>query len=590
MTGIERKLTTILAADVVGFSKMMGRDEAGTLENLKDCRAIIDSGIAEHRGRVFGSAGDSVVAEFSSPVQAVLCANEFQKLLAERNDHDATEKKMQFRVGVNMGDVIVDGDNLYGEGVNVAARLESIAEPGGVCLSGKVYEEIKRKLDLSFVAGGAQQLKNIIDPVPVFHLRGRGGSAMAGAREEVAVASQTAPPPARAADAPPTVAVSALKVISGDDEIRLLVEGLHEDILGGLAKLTSIVVLGSAGGDDGPAQRSDGAADFRLEGSVRTAGRRLRLSFTLFDAASQSQAWSERYDRELDDIFDLEDEISENVVSAVRFRLKTRAFERLRGAENASLSVPDLLSKAAGFFVSSYGNNQVGAEILRLAMDRQPDNSMAVAMMGFCRHRMLEFSVRDPSEDVKEELLGYPERAVSLDPSSYFAPLMAAILIQDLRGDYESALSHAETALEINSSFGLARAMVGIAKSHLGEIDEGIEILKRTTAASPEDPHRFRHFRELAIAHFMAGRDAEALRVINRLVHQAPELARNRLALASLSWHAGRQDSARDCVAGLLRGQPDLTLRNMRPAHFADPAMAERYAQGLVEAGLPEGA
>jgi adenylate cyclase len=581
MTGIDRKLTTILAADVVGFSTMMGGDETGTLESLKQCRAIIDGSIAEHHGRVFGSAGDSVIAEFASPVQAVLCAGEFQERLAARNAEGVDKGRMEFRVGVNMGDVIVDGDNLYGDGVNVAARLEAIADPGGVCLSGKVFEEIKRKLDLSFVAGGAQQLKGIIDPVPVYHMSGRDGRAAAPA------AGPAAANRARAADAPPTVAVLPLKLISGDDEVQSLVEGLHEDILGGLAKLTAIAVLGA---DGGPARGGNGGADFRLEGSARAAGRRLRLSFTLFDAASQSQVWSERYDRELDDIFDLEDEISENVVSAVRFRLKTRAFEQLRGKENAALSVPDLLSKAAGFFVHAYGHNQEVVEILRLALDRQPDSSMAIGMMGFCRHRMLEFSPLDPSGDVKEELLGYPEKAISLDPSSYFAHFMAAVMQQDLRGDFETALSHAETSLEINSSFGLARAMVGIGKCHLGEIDQGIEILQRTTAASPEDPHRFRHFRELAVAHFMAGQDAQALRVVNRLVHQAPELARNRLVLASLSWHAGRQDAARDCVAGLLRDRPDLTLRSMRPVRFADPGMAERYDRGLIEAGLPDGA
>lgn len=587
MTGIERKLTTILAADVVGFSKLMGSDEAGTYDALKACRAIIDSSIAESHGRVFGSAGDSVVAEFSSPVQAVLCANEFQKLLAERNEHYATKGKMLFRVGVNMGDVIIDGDNLYGEGVNVAARLEAIADPGGICLSGKVYEEVKRKLDLSFVAGGAQQLKGIIDPVPVFHLSTQRVGAVAGTGEAAAVTAHAGATKAREADAPPTVAVLPFKVISGDEEVASLVQGLHEDILGGLAKMTAIAVLG---GDGGPGRGSDGAADFRLEGSVRAAGRRLRLSFTLFDAATQSQAWSERYDRQLDDIFDLEDEISENVVSVVRVRLKARAFEQLRGTENAALSVPDLLSKAAGYFVDSYGHNQEAAEILRLAMDRKPDSSMAVAMMGFCRHRMLEFSTLDPADDIKDEMLGYTEKAVSLDPSSYFAHLMVAVMYQDLRGDFETALTHAETALELNSSYAMARAMIGICKSHLGEIDEGLEMLRRTTAASPEDPHRFRHFRELAIAHFMTGQDAQALRVINRLVHQAPELARNRLVLASLSWHAGRQDAARDCVTGLLRDQPELTLGNMRPVRFADPGMAERYAQGLRDAGLPEGA
>jgi adenylate cyclase len=586
MTGIERKLTTILAADVVGFSKMMGSDEAGTYDTLKACRAIIDSSIAESHGRVFGSAGDSVIAEFSSPVQAVLCATEFQKLLAERNEHYATEGTMQFRVGVNMGDVIIDGDNLYGEGVNFAARREAIAEPGGICLSGKVYEEIKRKLDLSFVGGGAQQLKNIIDPVPVYHLRGRDGSAAAEGGAAAPAAEPAAVTIKREAEAPPTVAVSPLKVISGDEEIQTLVEGLREDILGGLAKMTSISVLG---GESGSAPGSEDAADFRLEGSLRAAGRRLRLSFTLSDVASQSQVWSERYDRELDDIFDLEDEISENVVSAVWVRIKSRAFERLRESENATLSVPDLLSKAAGYFVYSPGNNQEVTEILRLALERKPDDSMAVAMMGLCRYRMFEFSSLDPSEDVKQEIIGYTEKAISLDPSSYFAHLMAAGMRQDLRGDYETALTHAETALELNSSYALARAMIAICKCHLGEIDVAMEMLQRSMAAFQGHSQSLRHFRELAICHFIAGQVPEALRVVNRVVRQAPELARNRLVLASLSWHAGRQDAARDCVAGLLHDQPDLSLRNMRPIYFGDPGMAERYTQGLREAGLPEG-
>ncbi len=581
MTGIERKLTTILAADVVGFSKMMGSDEAGTYDTLKDCRAIIDSCITESHGRVFGSAGDSVIAEFSSPVQAVLCANEFQKLLADRNGHHATLKKMEFRVGVNMGDVIIDGDNLYGEGVNVAARLESIAEPGGVCLSGKVYEEVKRKLDLSFAYGGAQQLKNIIDPVAVFHLRDRSETA------EAPAAAQPAAGGTPSAGAPPSIAVSPLKVISGDEEVQSLVAGLREDIIGGLAKMTSVSVLG---GEDGAAPGSEGAADFRLEGSARAAGRRLRLSFTLFDAASHSQAWSERYDRELDDIFDLEDEISENVVSAVWVQLKSRAFERLRDTENTSLSVPDLLTKAAGYFVRAPGNNEEVAEILRLVLDRKPDSSMGLAMMGLCRYRVFEFSSLDPSEDAKQEMLGYVGEAISLDPSSYFAHLIAAGMHQDLQGDFETALTHAETALELNSSYALARAAIGICKCHLGEIDEGMEMLQRLMTTFQGHAQRHRNIRELAIAHFMAGQDAEALRVINRLVRQAPELMRNRLVLASLSWHAGKEDAARDSVAQLLRDQPDLTLRNMRPIYFADPAMAERYAQGLREAGLPEGA
>jgi adenylate cyclase len=384
----------------------------------------------------------------------------------------------------------------------------------------------------------------------------------------------------------PTVTVSALKVISGNEEIQPLVEGLREDIIGGLAKMASVSVLGGEGALE---SEGDDAADFRLEGSVRAAGRRLRLSFILFESASKSQIWSERFDRELDDIFDLEDEISEKVVSAVWIRLKTRAFEQLQGSENAALSVPDLLNKAAGYMVRSSGDNREIAEILRLALERQPDNSMAVAMTGLCRSRTLDYSSLDPSDDVKAEVLGYMKRAVSLDPSSYFARLMTATVYQDLFGDYETALTQAETSLELNSTYALARATIGISKCHLGEIDLGMELLDRTIAASQGTSQMLRIFRELAIGHFMAGRDAEAHRLINRLVHQAPDLGRNRLVQASLSWHAGRQEEARACLADLVRHQPDLTLQNMWRVHFADPAMAERYAQGLVEAGLPEG-
>jgi adenylate cyclase len=228
------------------------------------------------------------------------------------------------------------------------------------------------------------------------------------------------------------------------------------------------------------------------------------------------------------------------------------------------------------------------AEILRLALEREPGNSMAVAMMGLCRYRMLEFSSLDPNKEVKLEVIGYAERAISLDPSSYFAHLMAAGMHLDLNGDFETALSHAETSLELNTSYALAKSAIAICKCHLGDIEEGMAMLQRSLGTFQGHTQRLRHLRELAIGNFMAGQEAEALRVAARLVRQAPELARNRLVLASLSWHAGRQDAARECVAGLLREQPDLTLKNMWPIHFADPAMAARYAEGIREAGLPE--
>lgn len=587
MSKVERKLTTILVADVVGFSRLMGADEERTLATLKACRSVIDSSIAEHNGRIFGGAGDSVVAEFASPVQAVLCAAEFQRLLADRNAHFGDKEPMHFRVGVNMGDVIIDGNNLYGDGVNVAARLEALAEPGGVCVSGKVHEEVRRKLDLLFVDGGTQRLKNIVDPVAIYHMRSQAAGVSGVAEDKKSTSGALSEAKADGAEGRPTVTVLPIKVISGGDEIQSLAQGLREDIVGSLAKQTAISVLDAAPGHGATSQGPNAGADFRLEGSVRAAGQKLRLTFSMIDTANQSQSWSERYDRELDDVFDLEDEISKSVASAVRIRIKASAFEKLRGTDNATLSVPELLSKAAGYFVHSYAQNAEAAEILRLAVEKAPENSMAVGMTVFCRHRMFEFAAIDVPQDVKQTMIEDTGRAVSLDPSSYFARVIAALADQDLRGDYNTALLQAETALELNSGFGPAQAMLGIAKCHLGEIERGMDMLQRAIAAGPEDPHRFRHHRELAIAHFLTGRYDRAVEAVGRLVHLAPDLSRNRLVLASMSWHAGKHDAARECVERLLREYPNLTLRTMRPVRFADSGMLKRYVLGLAESGLP---
>ncbi len=586
MARIERKLTTIVAADVVGFSKLMGADEAGTLETLSACRSIIDAVIAEHRGRIFGSAGDSVLAEFSSPVEAVWCANEFQKLIAERNAHPTTAKPMQFRVGINLGDVMIEGDNLYGDGVNIAARLEAAAEPGGICVSTKVYDEVRRKLDIAFANGGVQRLKNIEDPIGIYHVRPAGtlGKDPAGPVQSA--------PQSRAGAAPgtenPTVVVHPLKVIGGGDEVGALADGLVEDILGGLTKLTAITVLAPRSGDAALDQAAEDKAPvaFALEGSVRAAGERLRLSFTLVDLHKHSQVWSERYDRTADDLFELQDEIARSVVSTVRVRVKAQVFERLRSADDATLTVPELLDKAAGYFVRSYGNNSEAEAALRLAVDRAPANSMAKAMLAMCLHRQWEFSARNLPAEVREEIVARADEAVVLDPSSYFARLIKALARQDVDGDFESALAQAEAAVAFNPNFTQAQAMVAIAKIHLGEAEDGLRALQKVLEANKDDPHRYRHQRELAIGHFVLGNGAEAARVAGRLVEQAPELRRNRLVLAALLATVGQTDAARRHIGALLTDAPDLDLSTVRLPCWGNAEADDRFRQGLVAAGL----
>jgi adenylate cyclase len=571
-SGVQRKLTTILAADVVGFSKLMGNDEGATLEALKSCRAIIDGGVVEHNGRVFGSAGDSVIVDFSSPVQAVLCANEFQNFLADRNKKVDEKHRMRFRVGINMGDVIIDGDNLFGDGVNVAARLEAVAKPGGICVSAKVYDEVRRKLDLLFFDGGSQQLKNIEEPVNIYHL-GEGGEAV-----------DATPPPTRRvrpAGGKPRVAVGEFKVVGGDQETEFLAEGLRDVILGGLARQTALVVATTAehGAED---------ADFLLQGGIRAAGNKLRLTFNLVDLFKDSQVWSERYDRTADDIFDLEDDISQSIVSELRIQLKALEFEALEGADNESLSVPELLSKAAGYFVRSYNHNDDAAQVLAMAVGQAPENSMAQAMTALCQFWGHEVSPLSVPAGTREELLAQAKFAASLDQSSYFAHLAVAITEQDLAGNFRDALMHAEIALAANPNFTQAQAMVAIAKCHIGDRDEGIAQLRRAIEANKDDPHRFRHLRELALAHFLGGEDGEAADVIRRLVRLAPELERNFLISASIFWHAGATAQARACIADLLQSYPSLDAGTVRTTQFADQGAADRFAAGLAAAGLPE--
>ena len=562
MAPIQRKLAAILAADVHQFSKLMGADEAGTLADLQACRQIIDAIIAEHHGRIFGSAGDSVVAEFASAVSATLCAVECQRAIAARNAQPDT-RPLRFRIGINIGDVIVEGDNLYGDGVNVAARLESIARPGAICVSAKVYDEVRRKLsDISFVNGGAQKLKNIEDPVAIYHV-GPAGAA-------------PPPPPIAAIPQKPVVAVQAIRLISGDDEVKALTEGLTDAIGDALGHQTALTV--KSGDPVG--------ADFVLKGSVQAAGKRLRLSFGLEDGASATQVWTQRYDRQLDDVFGLQDEIVLHVAAAIRIRVKAQLFERLRGADNATLAVPQLLDKAAGIFIRSLDKGGEAVSTLRLAVERAPEHSMARAMLGFGLFRLADYQATAMPDATRDEIVASLDRAVVLDPRSYFARAMKALVLQDLLGDVRGAREQASEALKYNANFIPAKGMLGIAEIHLGKVAEGTRLLQEVTEASPDDANQHRHRRELAIAHLLAGDAAEAVRVAARLWEEMPDMKCNALVLAGLLAAAGETEAAKRHVAALKAGTPGLRLETVRLTRFGDPSAGERFKTLLREAGL----
>jgi adenylate cyclase len=570
-TQTKQRLAAILAADAVGFSRLMHDDEEATVATLDEFREVFRIAIEANAGRVIDMAGDSILAIFDSAFGAVNAANQAQSELARRNEALPTARQMKFRVGVNLGDILVKDDGtIYGDGVNIAARLQSMANPGGINVSGSVFDSVHTKLAGPFNFRGEHVLKNIATPVPIYSI----GSDAPG---ELAV--EASPRAESAHSTLPKVNVKPLVIISGGAELSELAAGLHQDIVSGLTKQTAIEVTSGEG-----SATEHTAADFQLEGNIRGAGERVRLAFNLLEVATGRQAWSERYDRTLSDVFELEDEISRNVASAVRLRIKARVFEKLRDTSNDRLSTPDLLSKAAGYLVSSYSHNEEIAEILALALNRMPEHSMARAMMVFCRHRQFEFSPEAIPESVIADMSEQSQRALALDGSSFFAHLMIALVQQDLHGNFAAALLHAESARSLNPAFSQATAMLGIAKIHLGETAAGIALLQQAITTAPEDPHRFRHFRELALGHFVAGDLPQAATTIDQLCHLAPGLLRNEFIAVPILWHGGRREEAKRRMTLLLTKFPALTFRSRRPTYMRD---ATAFDEGLAAAGLP---
>jgi adenylate cyclase len=567
------RLAAILAADVVGYSRLMRIDERRTVATLDEYREVFREAITQHGGRVVDMAGDSVLAVFASVSGAVATATEVQAALAQRNSTRPPEHAMMFRIGINLGDILEKSDgSIYGDGVNVAARLESLASAGGINVSGTVYNSMRSKMPAAFEFIGEQALKNIANPVAVYRL-------LPATAEPASDVATLQPAPPGTAGSVPKVAVKPFTVISGDAEIESLAAGLYQDIVRGLTRQSAITVQGSD---------STANADFRLEGNIRAAGDRLRLSFALVDTAADRQLWSERYDRHLDDIFDLEDEISFTVASTVRLQIKARTFEKLRGTDNASLPNGDLLSKAAGYFVTSYQHNDEAAAPLDTVLAREPDNAMANAMMVYCRYRVHEFSALAPTPSECSELVAQIGRSLATDRRSYFAHLIAAIVHQDLLGDFAAARVHVETSLEINPGFAPALGTLGVIEIHCGDRERGFRLLRNALAATPEDPHYNRLYRELALAHFLAGESEESVNVIERLLRRAPELARNRLVAAALLAAAGRADVAAAQITDLCRAFPGLRAGSARAARFHDADAAARFAAALRAAGLPQ--
>jgi adenylate cyclase len=582
---VTRKLAAILAADVAGYSRLMGADEEGTLERLKAHRSqLIDPKIAEHHGRIVKTTGDGMLAEFPSVVDAVRCAVEVQQSMGARNAEIPGDQRIEFRVGVNLGDIIIDGDDIYGDGVNIAARLEAMSDPGAVCVSAGAWEQVRGKVAFGADDLGEHQLKNIDRPVRVFRVTS-GASAM--------VAREPLPLPDK-----PSIAVLPFQNLSGDPEQEYFADGMVEDIITALSRMRWLFVIARNSSftykgravDVKQVGRELGVR-YVLEGSVRKAVNRVRIAGQLVDAATGAHLWADRFDGVLEDIFDIQDRVTASVVGAIGPKLEQAEIERAKRKPTESLDAYDHYLRG---MASYYQWTREGySEALRLfyrAIELDSEFASAYGMAAFC-YGMLKtpgWMTDRPKEVGEAERLAW--RAVALGKDDAVALAAVGFVLAFVVHDLDAGTGFIDRALVLDPNLSAAWARSGWARIWRGEPDIAIEHLARAMRQSPLDPLMPNMRATTAFAHFFAGRYDEACSWAQLVLQERPgSLNALHIAVAG-NGLAGRLDQAQKALAQLRQLDPTLRVLNLRDrlGPYRRQEDLARYEEGLRKAGLPE--
>jgi adenylate cyclase len=585
---IERQLAAILAVDVVGYSRLMGADEEGTLAALRAVRReLSDPKIKEHHGRIVKTMGDGLLVEFASVVGAVRCAVEVQRAMAERNVDVPADTRIEFRVSIHQGDIIVEDGDIFGDGVNLAARLEGLAEPGGICVSRVVRDEVRDKLDVAFDDLGDQQVKNIARPVRVFAVRLDGAA------------------PARPVEKPPlslpekpSLVVLPFQNMSGDPEQEYFADGMVEEITTAIARLPWLFVIArnSAFTYKGKAVAVKQVAQelgvrYVLEGSVRKAGSRVRITGQLIDTATNAHIWAHRFDGALDDIFDLQDEVASSVAAAIEPKLRQSEIDRAVRKPTDSLSAYDLYLRALAQFNrwSEEGFAEAVA-LARQALAIDPSYAPAAAMIGWCRSAqrfqgwgtLSEADIVDSVRLVRQALEMAGDDAETLWRSGY--------TLFVLEGEVAGAERVLDRAVTLNPNSATAWVMKGNILALRNRPDAAIEALDRARRLNPFDPTGNINMISMALAHIAARRFAEAIEWADRSLHEQPRLITALRVKTAAFAHLGRLDEARAELGRVLAIDPRLTVARYRAAlgPALAPELLELLEEGLRRAGLPE--
>jgi len=601
-----RKLAAILAADVVNFSAMMGEDEDRALKNLKACRALTDECIITNHGRIFGSAGDSIIAEFASPVDAVVAATEFQRNLKQRNGSVGEDDQMQFRIGLNLGDVIVEGENLYGGGVNVAARLEALAEPGGISLSGKFHEEVCRKLDITFVSTGEQEMKNIRSPVDTYKIEISTLDEMAASSDAEAPPAETAAvatPAGAAENKPPAIAVLPFANMSGDPEQDFFVDGITEDIITNLSLWRNFPVISRNSSftyKDKSVNLKEVAQElgvrYIVEGSVRKGGQRVRITAQLIDAEQDHHLWSQKWDRNLEDIFEVQDEVSTSIAAQVNPTLGSYEKERIEQSKPDNYSAWEYYLRSLQMFNerhSSDGEDRNLAESRRLcekALELDPNFSLGYSMLSDICHWELMHFTRDNSDEILEEMLTLAKKAAELDPQNPAAVLMISSYYF-FTGNFSQAAKYAEKSLELNPSSPDAYGRAAGAMIHVGEYEKPEEYLRKSVEINPIDPKLMDRKANYFFIYIGMQDYQKAYELIEEVIAELPHSGMYRGFKAAVMGYLEKGEEAREALDHYLALRPNLKTReDFKKIFVPNSALADILIEGLIKAGWePEG-
>ncbi len=566
---IERKLAAIFAADIAGYSRLMARDEVGTLARLKGSRTIIDGLIAAHRGRIFNTAGDSVIADFASAVDAVQCAAAVQAAIATENAGDTADEPMQFRIGVHVGDVMVDGKNLLGDGVNIAARLENLADPGAICVSAAARDHIGNKLPLDFDDLGEQMLKNIAQPIRVYRVQ----------------SATPTPPPVAALPLPdkPSIAVLPFQNMSGDPEQEYFVDGMVEEIITALSRIRWLFVIARNSTFTYKGQAVDVkqvgrelGVRYVLEGSVRKGGNRVRITAQLVEAETGTHLWADRYDGLIEDVFELQDKVASSVAGVIEPALHAAEIQRSAGRPTNDLTAYDLFLRGLQMVLAP-GGIANGLRLLEQAIARDPRYGPALATAAvWCFRLCADGTSEDPDTD-RRKAQDFARRALQVAGDDPGTLANAALALAGFGEDIGAMMALADRALALNPSYARGWYISGILCLYAGQPDLAIKQCETALRLSPRGNYGA-VFTMIGSALFLSRRFDEAVPKLLLAIQDQPNFPTPYRTLAACYAHMGRLDEARE-VVNRLRGITPLLITDLN--YYRNPEHQELYLSGL---------